>query len=64
MFDTLIASLVSKRMFGRERHHNSRGSDGLAPAPGALDTLSDHTLRDLGFRREPAKSQRVHLMRF
>ncbi|HTV68867.1 MAG TPA: hypothetical protein VMF90_10050 [Rhizobiaceae bacterium] len=61
MYDTLIASLFLTAMFGRERPRRDRTQ---RAAPLELSMLSDHTLRDLGFRREPPGDQRRHLLRF
>lgn len=59
MYDALIAVMLPFGAFGRKRHAQrpAGGSSGLSE-------LNDHTLRDIGMRREPPAWGRRHLMRF
>lgn len=57
MYASLIASMLSLGLYGRDR----RRPAGVRPD---LSDLNDHTLRDIGMRREPPIWDRRHLMRF
>lgn len=59
MYDSIIASLLTFGSFGRDR----RSKRAAAPAYD-LSEFNDHTLRDMGLRREPPAWDRRHLLRF
>ena len=59
MYATIIASMLTFGTFGRD----DRSKRPSAP-PDDLSEFNDHTLRDIGMRREPPAWDRRHLMRF
>jgi hypothetical protein len=59
MYDALIAAMFPFGAFGRRRL-----SQRPAGSMSDLSEFNDHTLRDIGMRREPPAWDRRHLMRF
>jgi len=59
MYDSIIASVLTFGTFGRDRR--SKRPPAL---PCDLSEFNDHTLRDIGLRRESSAWDRRHLLRF